>query len=391
MSEAAFPPSRLITRGPKRHWFAYYDKWQVDPSGRYALGMEVDFEGRSPAPDDTIKIGMIDLHRGDEWIELGESRAWCWQQGCMLQWRPGSASEILWNDREQDRFVCRIMDVKTRRMRTLPFPVYAIAADGRTAVAPDFRRIQDTRPGYGYPGLPDPFAAAPAPEESGIWRMDLETGERRLIVSLAGMARIPFPGGSLSRCKQWFNHLLFNPAGTRFVFLHRWRARPEDKGFGTRMLTAAPDGSDIRVVDDYGKTSHFIWRDDGHILAWAAQASHGPAFYLFADGDPAATRPVGLGMMVRDGHCSYLPGGEWILNDTYPGAGDRQIEVYLYHPAANRRLAIGRFDSPPEYTGEWRCDAHPRFSRDGRFVIVDTVAQGQGRQMRLIDIAAMPA
>ena len=116
------PPTRTITRGPGYHWFGYYDKLEFDPVGRFVLGMEVDFEHRSPTPDDVIKIGMVDLQDGDRWIELGESRAWCWQQGCMLQWRPGSKTEVLWNDRQQDRFVCRILDVETRQLRTIPHP-----------------------------------------------------------------------------------------------------------------------------------------------------------------------------------------------------------------------------------------------------------------------------
>jgi hypothetical protein len=39
---------RALTKGPKFHWFGYYDKLQFDPSGRYVLGMEVGFEHRSP-------------------------------------------------------------------------------------------------------------------------------------------------------------------------------------------------------------------------------------------------------------------------------------------------------------------------------------------------------
>ena len=59
----AFPPVRRITRGPRHHWFGYYDKLQFDPSVRYVLGMQVDFEHRSPTADDVIKIGMVDLGR----------------------------------------------------------------------------------------------------------------------------------------------------------------------------------------------------------------------------------------------------------------------------------------------------------------------------------------
>src|SRR6056297_3092666 len=92
---ADLPPVRTISRGPKYHWFSYYDKLQFDPSNRYVLGMEVDFEHRSPTAEDVIRVGMVDLQDQDRWIDLGASRAWCWQQGCMLQWRPQSATEIL--------------------------------------------------------------------------------------------------------------------------------------------------------------------------------------------------------------------------------------------------------------------------------------------------------
>ena len=185
------PPMRTITRGPNYHWFGYYDKLEFDPTCRYVLGMEVDFEHRSPRPDDVIKVGMVDLQDNDRWIELGRSRAWCWQQGCMLQWRPGSISEVLWNDRIDDRFVCHLLDVKTGRKRTLPHPVYTVSPDGSWAVSPDFCRVNDMRPGYGYAGLPDPNADVLAPDDSGIFRVDLDSGESRLVVSLAEVAKIP--------------------------------------------------------------------------------------------------------------------------------------------------------------------------------------------------------
>src|SRR5438105_12052453 len=86
--DAALPPVRAITRGPKFHWFGYYDKLQFDPTGRFVLGMEVDFEHRSPKPDDEIRLGVIDLADNDRWTEIGSTRAWNWQQGCMLQWLP---------------------------------------------------------------------------------------------------------------------------------------------------------------------------------------------------------------------------------------------------------------------------------------------------------------
>ncbi len=389
------PPVRAITRRPKYHWFGYYDKLQFDPTCRYTLGMEVGFEHRSPKPDDVIKIGMVDLKNNDHWVELGQSRAWCWQQGCMLQWRPRSKNEIIWNDRQGGRFVSHILEVHTGKKRTLPHPFYTVSPDGRTAVAPDFRRVNAMRPGYGYAGLPDPYADDPAPKDSGIFRVDLETGRKDLIISIADVVSITNPRANLTGAKHYFNHLLFNPDGSRFIFLHRWRAKGQ-RGFGTRMLTAKPDGTDIHVVDDYGRTSHFIWRDTRHILAWARHPSHGNAFYLYEDGTDKV-EVVGKDVMTKNGHCSYLPGpprsgkpNKWILNDTYPDK-ERKQHVYLYNTATGKKVPLGRFYSPPQYRGEWRCDTHPRFSPDGRSVVIDSPHGGSGRQMYLIDISKIVA
>ncbi len=391
--EGGAVPVRAITRRPKFHWFGYYDKLQFDPTGRYALGMEVDFEHRSPRAEDVIGIGMVDLRDDDRWIALGTSSAWGWQQGCMLQWRPGAADEVLWNDRGEGGYVTRILNVRTRTRRMLPHPSYTVSPDGRTAVTPDFRRINDTRPGYGYAGLPDPYADDPAPQDSGIHRLDLDSGKAEMILSLADIVGIGEIPGYPKRAKHWFNHLLFNTDGSRFIFLHRWRLLDDDSryrsvgGFGTRMLTATPDGRDIRVVDPHGKTSHFIWRDPRHILAWAWHPSHGNAFYLYEDGTDKV-EVVARGVMTRNGHCTYLPGNEWILNDAYPDR-ERKQPVYLYHIATGKVVPLGRFYLPPEYKGEWRCDTHPRFSPDGSRVVIDSPHGGHGRQMYLLDISGI--
>jgi Tol biopolymer transport system component len=95
--------------------------------------------------------------------------------------------------------------------------------------------------------------------------------------------------------------------------------------------------------------------------------------------------------MTENGHCSYLPGNEWILNDTYPGGahleGEREQGLYLYQVASGTTVSLGRFHTAPEYTGEWRCDLHPRFSPDGRSVVIDSVHAGHGRQMYLLDVS----
>ncbi|HVJ82788.1 MAG TPA: hypothetical protein VNC50_17090 [Planctomycetia bacterium] len=379
----SLPAARALTRGPKFHWFGYYDKLEFDPSGRYVLGMEVNFEHRSPQAEDRISIGMADTRGGDAWKEIGTSAAWSWQQGCMLQWRPGSSKEILWNDRDGDRFVCRIFDTSTGKLRTIPKAIYTIAPDGATAITCDFRRLNDVRPGYGYAGIPDPAKDELLPKESGIWSVDLERGSEALLFSVADIAKFGEPPPDAKGAKHWFNHLLFSPDGSRFVFLHRWRPVGQN-GFRTRMLSADRAGKDLTVVDPSGATSHFIWRDPETLLAWTRPAGRKDGFYLLHVRRGVFDQ-VGAGVMTENGHCTYLPDRNWILNDTYPDMRRLQ-HPYLFHVPTKARIPLGDFLSPKEYAGEWRCDTHPRFSPDGRTVVIDSPHGGNGRQLYAIEI-----
>ncbi len=388
-----FVPTRAITRGPLNHWFGYYDKREFDPTGRYVLSNETSFEGRAPTGEDSIAVGFVDTQDHDSWHPIGHSRAWGWQQGCMLQWVGDRGETILWNDREGDSFVCRLYSMADHSIRTIPKPIYTISPDGRFGLSVDFRRIDNLRPGYGYDGLADPHVAERAPQDSGIWRVDLQTGKDELILSLADVAAIPWPDGQ-THAEAWhyFNHLLINPSGTRFIVLHRYRPKfdPETRqfegNFVTRMFTANVDGSDRFVLDPSGFTSHFIWKNDRQVTMWTKPIGHRNGFFQFTD-KTREVIPVGQDQMPVNGHNTYLadPYGDWILNDTYPDSRTSRQTVYLYHVPSGRRFDLGHFPSPPAYRGEWRCDTHPRSSDDGTLVAIDSPHDG-GRQVYLLDI-----
>ena len=397
--EAAVPV-RKLTGGPAFHWFGYYDKWQFSPDDSVVLCNEVTFESRSPTAEDSIGVGFVSRLDDAGHREIGRSRAFGWQQGCMLQFVPGGGGEACWNDRDGDRFVCRIADDATpdAAVRTIPEPVYTLAPDGETGLNADFRRINDLRPGYGYAGLPDPFADELVPDGSGVRSVNLTTGESDLIFSIAEAAAVEPRQPSMDGAKHYFNHLLYNTDGSRFIVLHRWRPDGGKGRFQTRMFTVNADGSEPYVLDPSGHTSHFIWRDAEHVCAWTKPAGKSWGFYLFRDRTDEVT-PVGAGVMTANGHNTYLPHppdaawepDEWILNDTYPTPRDgaRVQTVYLYNTLDGRRVELGRFRSPPAYRGEWRCDTHPRFSRDGRTVCIDSPHGGDGRQLYELDVAGI--
>ncbi len=387
-------PARVITQGPKQHWFGYYDKLQFDPTNRFALCMEVDFEGRSPKAEDEIKIGMIDLEDNDKWIDLGTSKAWGWQQGCMLQFVPGSDSLVIWNDRIDNQFVSHLFNIYTKKEKILPFAIYALSPDGVHAVTTDFERIQDTRPGYGYAGITDPNRNDLAPRNAGIYICNLQTGEKKLIINYYQMAEMPAladddANADRSTQKNWFNHLLFNTDGSRFIFLHRWKAQSKKDvgGFATLMYTSDLQGKNINLVDPSNYTSHFIWKNKTQIAAWTRQPSHGSGFYVFTDGLPDETYVLNQVKMPVNGHNTYLPNNlKWILNDSYPDK-DRFQHVYVYNTETDVKIPLGDFYLPTEYKGEWRCDTHPRSSNNGKMVCIDCPVGNNGRQLVLMDIS----
>jgi len=376
------PEVRRITAGPNHHSFGYYDKCPWDATGRYVLALEMGFMDRPPAADDVATVGMVDLRERNRWLPLAETCAWNWQQGTMLQWLPTAPDRlVIYNSREGDRFVCVITEVRTGETTTLPRPIYAVSRDGRSAVSVNFSRIHTCRPGYGYAGIPDPWERQLAPEEDGIYWMDLESGENRLIVSIAQIAAFS-PQPSMKGAKHYFNHLQFNTDDSRFLFLHRW-ITPDERRF-TRLFTANPDGSDIYCVADHEMVSHFDWRDGRHILAWARQHGQGDFYYLFTDRSDEK-EIVGRDVLTQDGHCSYSPDRKWILTDTYPDAASMR-SLILYRPSDGLRVDIGSFYSIPEIKDDFRCDLHPRWNRDGTELCFDSVHERQ-RQLYAIDVS----
>ncbi|MCZ7648237.1 MAG: hypothetical protein M5U26_23760 [Planctomycetota bacterium] len=380
-------PCRAVTRGPAHHFFGYYDKCPWDATGRFMLALEVSFIDRMPRAEDAVTVGLVDLLNGGSFTPLDETTAWCWQQGTMLQWLPDG--RILYNAREGGRFVARIRDVGRGTARTLPRAIYAVSPDGRHGLSLNFARLNRTRPGYGYEGVPDATAGDPAPAGDGIWLVDLESGRERLLFSHAQSLQVR-PRADFAGAEHWFNHLTFAPGGRRYVGLHRWW-KPEGLEIGgkrfrhvTRLFTQDRDGGEVHLLNDDEMTSHYAWRDAEHLLAWARRHGRGDHYYVFRDGS-AEAEILGADVLTADGHCTYSPDGKWILTDTYPDRNDRKRTLILYRLRDGVRFDIGRFFAPPDLDGEKRCDLHPRFSRDGTEICIDSAHEG-ARQMYVVDV-----
>lgn len=378
-------PARAMSSGDG-HFFGYFDKcpWSFD--GRHLLAMRTTLQDRSPREEDVAVVGTIDCDSA-RFNPIGETSTWCWQQGAMLQWLPDG--RIIYNHRRPDGSHGSVIhDPATGQRRELPRPVYAVHPNGREAITLDFHRLEALRPCCGYPPVIKVTPKNFAPDDVGLWRLDLETGQSTLICSIARVKAFAHQP-DFEGVAHWVNHATYNTDGSRFCFLHRYHNKTGPAGsWKTRLMSLSPDGSEPYLLAGHGMTSHFAWQNPRELLAWTLLPRDGElhrAYWLLAD-QSQSRKTIGDGVLTHDGHVSYSPDQQWLLTDEYPREMIREQPLLLYHLASGERIEIGRFAAP--LSGDVRCDLHARWNREGTQVCFDSAHSGK-RQMYVMDASAI--
>lgn len=363
---------------PGHHlFFGYYDLQQIRPDLSRMLVHKV-LRGATPVSD-PAGIGWIDLGDGS-YQELATTRAWCWQQGSRLRWADGDSTRILFNDVEGDTYCTRILDAATPAStpRTVPHALYDVTRDLRSGLSCNFSRLQRLRPGYGYLVLPDRTEGRNAPNDDGVFHVDLGTGERRLLHSLESLARPVDPD---LEHEHYVNHISIAPGGGRFLFFHVWNC-DRFHGWMTRLMVSNMDGSDLRCLEDCDLVSHYAWRGDETILITGFGARKG--FYRLYDWSTGKKTPIDDPRLARDGHPTFVDDDRFV-SDTYPDGKARQ-QLFLHDLRSSSRTVLADLHSDPFSHSEQRCDLHPRFHPTSGQATIDTTCQHRLRQVMLFDL-----
>ncbi len=391
-SFAAELPVRQVTHGPQHHFYGYIGHvgntpWSGD--GRYMVVLRSKFQDRMPEPGEPADIVLLDTQDEYRVEKVGKTRAWNLQQGTMLYWNPAAPNtQFFFNDRDPDTHAvfCVLYDlVKRERVREYRFVEVhignsGVARDGRSFLAINYGRLGRLRPVTGYSGALDTTVGEKHPANDGVFKVDVFTGDRTLLISyhdLADLIRPTYP--QVDDFGLFINHCLWNRENEQILCYVRggW-----DKS-GTRTtrvdvpFTMNFDGIDIRIpLKHFG--GHPEWAP-GELIIGAIDGRQ----VLFDPKRNVVVDTIGSHESIPSpgADVALSPDGEWLVNGHRFEGKDRYTFVEL---ATGKFFHSALFDYGEYRSGPLRIDPAPCWNRAGTAIAVPALAPDGTRQTFVI-------
>ena len=384
-SQATEIEREQITFGPKNHFFGYIGHVGTIPwnqSGRYIIALRTDFVDRMPGPDDAAEVILLDTENDYEVRVVDTCRGWNVQQGTMLYWNPASPeNQFFFNDRDTEtgKVFAVLYDIaEGRRVREYRFddtPIGngGVSFDGKYFAGINYARMARLRLVTGYPGAWDWTEGVSAPEDDGVFRVDVESGEKRLLVSFRDLAEaLRRERPAIDSIPLFINHTLWNRTGERLFFFARGNfGKP---GRINASFTVATDGTDLRRQQTH-IGGHPEWDAGMRMLGSIANRQA-----VFDVDSQELVELIGDSEMFPDpeGDIALSPNLEWLAN----GYKDDGKVYYVIH---NRRTGTtyraGGYDLYGRVSGNLRCDPAPRWNRSGDMLLIPAMMEDGTRQM----------
>ena len=372
----------IITPNDGAHYFfAYYDMRATGLNGKH-LAHRVPFMDRIPNADDVAEVGYLEDRK---FYKIGETTAWNFQQGAMLQYHPFLENTVYYNVFENGKFSTVTHNFITGEKKYTDRATACVSPDGKWGLAVNFGRIFAFRPGYGYAGFVDENADINHPENDGAYLVDMETGKSKLIINYKELGSI---AGFDEDQKILINHITFNRTSDRFVMLVRNFPTP-GVTWSTSMVIGDLEGNCYAVLKNT-YISHYDWLSANEIIAHCSINEKKSLYRINVDTKTwieyymqYTTDYMGY---PRDIHCNMSPDGNYIIGDGYPIEGYRAIMAYSLKTGKERMLLKVKTLTPT--TGDSRCDLHDRFVWGGKAITFDTTHNDK-REIALISPKAL--
>ena len=377
-----------LTFGKKHHFFGYIGQSKTIPwnaSGRYILGMEIEKANKMPNAEDTAVIFILDTQNNNKIIRLDKTNAWNPQQGTMFYWNPlKPETQFFFNDRDlQTNKVFTVLydiekkeRVKEYRYEDTPIGNSGVAIDGSFFLGLNYGRLARLRSVTGYRGALDWSKSELAPSNDGIFKINIKTGEKVLLVSYKAMeAKLKEAHPELINRGLFINHTLWNRDSNRIYFFVRSAFTKKDRI--NVPFTVHPDGTNLRVHRLYG--GHPEWYE-GNIIICKNKKDQ-----ILYDVDQKQKIAVWGNSKIfpyPEGDISLSPNAEWFVN----GFKKDDKNIYSVFNIKDKSFVHSQGISRGKFSGKTRIDPAPRWNRTNDAILIPGIDSNNTRQMFLLRI-----
>ena len=343
-------------------YFGYYDKSPINLSGTKVAYLDVLDNVK---PGYSADVCVFDLNTEKSKV-VGHTTAWNWQQGCMVQWVNDTQVSYNKYNHESNSYVTVIVDVEdSAAVREINRSAYFFNSSHTKYLSLNFFRLDIYAKGYGYPYQVDSMEW----DKDGIWEVNVESNTSKLILSLERV--VNYRPKDYLKLQHYINHVAYTPDEKSIIFIHRWQVKGGE--FVSRLLLYHLDTDVLETLLDYGHVSHYCWKNAETLFIYATNEKNMKG-YMEVN---IVTKKVRMieGLPHEDGHPSFSQDRKIILTDTYPNKGRKQY-VFLFDTTKCCLYVLDTLWSPFRYFNENRCDLHPRWSYDNKYICVDNTASG---------------
>lgn len=379
----------------------FFDTSPISPSGRYMALFQMPFEDHQPEPGDVGHIVLIDLENGTDAV-VAETRGWEPQMGANVNWG-GSDHELFFNDVEPDTWqpFAWKLDPLAGDSKRMGASVYHASPDGKWLISANMATMRKTQPGYGVAVPPETAGRNIGPvEHDGFWLTDTQTGESRMILSLAdafARADPPIRLDSPDTYEIYGFHSKFNPQSDRLMLSVRGYPvtdEPQWDAFGRchkdvrfAWVTMKLDGSELHCAvgpEEWVKGGHHAtWFPDGQRISMNLNIDREGLRFVQVNADGSGLRKM-LENIPGSGHPTVHPNGTHLLTDTYTteqtAFGDGTIPLRWVDLVTGEEETLVRINTQqPCKESVMRVDPHPAWDRTWRYVTFNAFVDGTRR------------
>lgn len=347
----------------KGSFFGYYDSCPESMDGRYvAFQYTNDSWKYKPSKGGlALNICVIEADSGRIVTDLKNIRCGNWQQGLRLTWL--SNSELAYNDSRSGRLCSVIYDVLNQEEINVSNYPHQEFVTPTSYLSIDYRLLNSLDPSYGYGvhlRVSNPY---------GLVLVDKGVAEE--ICSIERISELLGGNEHLNRImsesnEHWINHVMISPDKRSLIFIHRFltSSRRVD-----RLIHYSLETGNLKVLVDEGMVSHCYWIDETNIVGFL-KLDNTIGFWKINIASNEAKQLKHLG--INDGHPSVS--SNRLIYDSYPDKCGMQSLILA--DLVSEKTTIGLFLSKPKWRDEYRCDLHPRWSRNGESIYFDSTHEG---------------